>query len=98
VEARNRIYFAIIVLLFYIGDIVTTYFGLKNGGHEANVVMASVGFNGMVIIKTIFVFMVLFIISYLEKYKQYAKELGVMIGSIIAFGLFTVLNNIGFYQ
>ncbi len=97
-EARNKIYFAIVVLLFYVGDILTTYLGLQNGGYEANPIMASVGFHGTIIIKSAFIALILVFISYLEKHQKYVQELGVMLGSVIAFGLITVLNNIGFYR
>ena len=97
-EVKNKIYFAIILLLFYFGDLITTYVGLQNGGYEGNKMMALIGFHGVIIVKTLYVFMVLLFISYLEKKKEYAQEIGVMIGAIIAFGLFTVFNNIGLYS
>jgi hypothetical protein len=97
-EIKNKIYFAIVVLLFYVGDILTTYLGLQKGGYEANPVMSSMGFYGTIIIKTAFIVMLLVFISYLEKHQKYYQELGVMMGSIIAFGVFTVLINIGFYR
>jgi hypothetical protein len=97
-EVKNKIYFAIILLLFYFGDLITTYVGLQNGGYEGNTIMAFIGFYGVIIVKTLYVFMVLLFISYLENKKEYAQEIGVMIGVIIAFGLFTVFNNIGLYS
>lgn len=97
-DIKNKIYFAIILLLFYFGDLVTTYAGLQNGGYEGNTILAFIGFYGVIIIKTFYVFMVLFFISYLEKKKEFAQEIGVMIGAVIAFGLFTVFNNIGLYR
>jgi uncharacterized membrane-anchored protein len=97
-EVRNKVYFTIVVLLFYVGDILTTYLGLQKGGYEANPIMASVGFYGTIIIKTAFIAMILVFISYLEKHQKYVQELGVILGSVIAFGLLTVLNNIGFYR
>ena len=97
-EVKNKIYFAIILLLFYFGDLITTYVGLQNGGYEGNTIMAFIGFHGVIIVKTLYVFLVLLFISYLENKKEYAQEIGVMIGVIIAFGLFTVFNNIGLYS
>ncbi len=95
---RNKIYYALVVLFFYLGDIITTYFGLQKGGHETNIFLAPLGLNGIIIVKTIFILMVLVFVSYLEKQKKYEKEIGIMLGSIIAVGLFTVLINIGFYR
>jgi hypothetical protein len=97
-EAKNKLYFAIAFFLFYFVDILTTCLGLQNGGYEANPVMSSVGFFGMISVKTLFMVMLLGFMAYLEKYKKYAQELGVMIGSVIAFGIFTLLINIGFYR
>jgi hypothetical protein len=97
-EVKNKIYFAIILLLFYFGDLITTYVGLQNGGYEGNTIMAFIGFYGVIIVKTLYVFMVLLFVLYLENKKEYAQEIGVMIGVIIAFGLFTVFNNIGLYS
>lgn len=97
-EFRNRIYYAFVVIFFYLGDIITTYFGLKNGGHETNTFLASMGFNGIIIIKTLFILMVLLFISHLEQKQKYEKEIGIMLGSLIALGLFTIFINIGFYK
>lgn len=97
-ENRNKIYYVFVVFFFYLGDIITTSLRLQKGGHETNIFLAPLGLNGIIIIKTIFILMVLVFISYLEKQKKYEKEIGIMLGSIIAVGLFTVLINIGFYK
>ena len=97
-EVKNKIYFAIVILLFYFGDLITTYVGIKNGGYEGNSIMASIGFYGLIIAKTLYVLMVLLFVSYLENKKEYAQEIGVILGAIIAFGLITVFNNIGLYS
>jgi hypothetical protein len=96
-EVKNKIYFAISVLLFYAGDILTTYLGLQKGSYEANPILAYMGFYGMIIIKTAYIVMLLVFISYLEKQKYY-QELGMMIGVVLAFGVFTVLINVGYYR
>jgi len=97
-DVKNKIYFAIILLLFYFGDLITTYIGLQNGGYEGNTLLAFIGFYGIIIVKTFYMIMVLYFISYLEKKNEFAQEIGVMIGAIMAFGLFTVFNNIGLYS
>ncbi|MDF1530933.1 MAG: DUF5658 family protein [ANME-2 cluster archaeon] len=97
-DVKNKIYFAIILLLFYFGNLITTYIGLQNGGYEGNTLLAFIGFYGIIIVKTFYMIMVLYFISYLEKKNEFAQEIGVMIGAIMAFGLFTVFNNIGLYS
>ncbi|MDW7775122.1 MAG: DUF5658 family protein [Methanosarcinales archaeon] len=97
-DVKNKIYFAIILMLFYFGNLITTYIGLQNGGYEGNTLLAFIGFYGIIIVKTFYMIMVLYFISYLEKKNEFAQEIGVMIGAIMAFGLFTVFNNIGLYS
>jgi uncharacterized BrkB/YihY/UPF0761 family membrane protein len=97
-EIKNKIYLVIILLLFYVGDLITTYLGLENGGYEGNIIMAYIGFYGVIIVKTLYIIMVILFISFLENKKEYTQEIGVMIGAIMAFGLFTIFNNLGFYS
>lgn len=51
----DKIYVGALFLFYYIGDIATTYLGLKAGGYEANPLLSSVGFGGTVLLKTAFI-------------------------------------------
>ena len=94
---KNKWIFGISILLFYFGDLITTWHGLSNGGRESNVFLAEIGFFGTVVLKTLFIFMVYKFIIYFEKYECHT-EIGLVNGVIIAVGLITILNNVGVYS
>jgi len=94
---KNKIIFGIAILLFYSGDLLTTWYGLNNGGRESNIFLNEVGFIGTVVLKTLFVGMVYLFINYFEKHEYYT-EIGLVNGAIIVVGLITILNNIGWYS
>lgn len=94
---KNKILFGIAILLFYFGDLITTYHGLANGFSEANIFLANLDFYMIVMIKTVYFFLAYMLISHFEKHHYYT-EIGVITGAIISAGLITVFNNIGVYS
>ena len=102
---KYKIYFLIAIILYFVGDLTTTFYGLKNGEKETNIIFNiifteigfTMGFTGMVIAKILFFILAYFIINKFEKFDR-EYEIGIIIGAIIAMGLVTILINIGFYN
>lgn len=93
---KNKILFIIGFVLFYIGDLTTTYYGLSHGAYESNVILNYVGFSATILLKSMFFIMLYMFVNNLEK-RNYYTEIGIMNGVVMAFGLFTILNNVGLY-
>lgn len=96
VESKNIILLAIAIGFFYFGDIITTFLILDDGGHELNRYIAAIGFDGFVVLKTVFVILVTILIYYLDKLK-FSRESGIIIGMVLMSGLLATLYNVGFY-
>ena len=92
---KYKIYFLIAIILFFVGDLTTTYYGLKSGEKETNIIFAEIGFIGVVFAKILFFILAYFVINKFEKFEY---EIGIIIGVIIGTGLVTILINIGFYK
>ncbi len=92
-----KIYFSFAVILFYAGDLITTYIGLQRGGIESNSFLKLFGFFGIVVLKIICLIVTIVIINFLNK-KKLHTESGIILGSQMAIGIFTILNNMGFYH
>ncbi|KCZ73431.1 hypothetical protein ANME2D_00497 [Candidatus Methanoperedens nitroreducens] len=95
-KAKSIFLISIAFGLFYFGDIITTFWILKNGGYELNRYMAAIGFNGFVIFKTILIVIFSLMIYYLDRFKFY-RESGMIIGMVLMSGLLATLYNLGFY-
>lgn len=81
--------------LFFVGDLSTTYYALSNGGTEGNILLSNVSFRSLIFIKLMYMMMVFYVVTKLEEYKF---EKGIALGSVIAIGFLTALNNVGFYN
>jgi hypothetical protein len=92
-----KIYFSFAIILFYAGDLITTYIGLQRGGIESNSFLRPFGFFGSVVIKIICLIVTIVVINFLNK-KKLRTESGIVLGSQMAIGTFTILNNMGFYH
>lgn len=107
-ETRDKIYMGIMVMFFYVGDLTSTYLGLQAGGHEGNPILASFGFAGTIVMKTIFMIMAYFMLNYItnnathsdwDKYHLNPFELkGIFVGSVLMVGLLAILINTGIYS
>ncbi len=96
-QYKMKVYFSFAIILFYAGDLITTYIGLQRGGTESNSFLKPFGFFGIVVLKIIYLIMTIVIINFLNK-KKLHTESGIVLGSQMAIGVFTILNNMGFYQ
>ncbi len=96
-QHKMKVYFSFAIILFYAGDLITTYIGLHRGGTESNSFLKPFGFFGIVVLKIIYLTITILIINFLNK-KKLHTESGIILGSQMAIGVFTILNNIGFYQ
>ena len=96
-QYKMKIYFSFAVILFFVGDLITTYIGLHKGGIESNSFLKHFGLFGIVLIKIIYLIMTIVIINFLNK-KKLHTESGIILGSQMAIGIFTILNNMGFYH
>jgi len=92
-----KIYFSFAVILFYAGDLITTYIGLHRGGTESNSFLKPFGFFGIIVLKIICLIVTIVLINFLNK-KKLHTESGIILGSQMAIGIFTILNNTGFYH
>ena len=91
------IYLMIAFALFYVGDLVTTYVALSSGNfYETNVLLARTGFIGTLILKTIFFLVMFFYLGTLEAQNK-KVECGLILGAVMAIGVFMVFNNFGFF-
>ncbi len=91
------VYIGMVVLMFYIGDLVTTYMALTSGNfYETNILLSKTGFLGTVVLKTIFIICMIIYVFYLQKHNQ-VMESGIVLGGVIAIGTLMVANNIGFF-
>lgn len=96
-RTQNILFMSLAFGLFFFGDIISTFFILKNGGHELNGFLAGIGFNGFVIFKIILIFVFGYMIYYLDKLKFY-RESGIILGMILMSGLIATLFNIGIFR
>jgi uncharacterized BrkB/YihY/UPF0761 family membrane protein len=96
-QYKMKVYFSFAIILFYAGDLITTYIGLHRGGTESNSFLKPFGFFGIVVLKIIYLTITILIINFLNK-KKLHTESGIVLGSQMAIGVFTILNNMGFYQ
>ncbi len=97
IRLKSTIFMSIAFGFFYLGDIITTFMILENGGRELNRYMAAIGFSGFVIFKTILLLIIGFLIYYLDRFKFY-KESGIIIGMVLMSGLLATLFNVGFFR
>ncbi|NJD76583.1 MAG: hypothetical protein FIB08_05725 [Candidatus Methanoperedens sp.] len=95
-KLKNAVFMVLSFGFFYLGDIFTTFLSLEKGGHELNSYMASAGFNGFVLSKTILIAIVGLLVYYLDKLEFY-RESGIIIGMVLMSGLLATLFNLGFY-
>jgi hypothetical protein len=96
-KAINIFFMALAFGFFFIGDIISTFFVLKNGGYEMNRFLATIGFNGFIIFKIFLIFLFGSMIYYLDKWKFY-KESGIIMGMVLMSGLLATLYNVGFFR
>ena len=93
-KTNTKYAFVVAFALFFIGDIVTTYCALTAGGVEGNLVLSKISFESIVMLKVLFMGTLFMVVGRLE---EFSFERGIVLGSVIAVGLVTTLNNIGFY-
>ena len=104
---RDKIYMGIMFVFFYVGDLTSTYFGLQAGGHEGNPILASFGFTGTFIIKTLFMIGAYFMLNHITKHAEHSdwkkyrlnpyEMKGILVGSVLMVGLLATLINTGVY-
>lgn len=100
-EKENRIKDIIFISLafgfFFFGDVITTFFVLKDGGHEMNGFLAAIGFEGFVMFKLIMIIVFSAMIYCLERMKFY-RESGIILGMVFMSGLLATMFNLGFFR
>ncbi len=89
------VYLTFAIATFYFGDLITTYLALSSG-YEANILLAQSGFMGTVLLKSVFITVFILYFIYLKNRKK-EMECGMLIGAVIAIGLFTIFYNLGFF-
>ncbi len=103
-ERINKILFTTAFLLFFMGDLTTTWYSLSQGGEEANVLLSQTGLGGMILVKALFFCWLYIVIILLEKrgieqesMRTHDTMSGVVLGAIIMVGVMTIFVNTGFY-
>ncbi len=96
-DNRMKAYLIVGIILFYIGDIYTTYINLRVGNIETNTILKRLNFGVFIILKTLFVLCVLWIYSSYKGENERQLEIGVILGALLAIGFYTFFNNIGVF-
>lgn len=92
----DKIGIALIIALFYFGDIVSTFYILSNGGYERNLIAATMGFNMVFVLKTIVLAVIVFVVIRLNNMETSHDTLkGTIYGAFIMNGLLATMINIG---
>ncbi|VVB96040.1 Uncharacterised protein [uncultured archaeon] len=97
IRIKSTVLISVAFVFFYLGDIITTFLVLENGGHELNRFMAAIGFGGFVIFKTFLILIFGLMVYYLDRFKFY-RESGIIIGMVLMSGLLATLFNMGFFS
>ncbi len=92
-----KVYLVIGIILFYVGDLYTTYINLKIGNIETNTILRKLSFGGLIITKTLFLISILWIYLFYRSKKELHLEMGVLLGALLAMGIYTFFNNIGVF-
>lgn len=98
---RDWIYVGLMFGTYWLGDIFTTWYALNNGGYEANLLLASGGLWSTILLKTLFMFVCVALLSWMDSisgYKTQIAELkGIVVGSVCMVGIIAMLINTGFF-
>ncbi len=97
IRIKSTVLISVAFVFFYLGDIITTFLVLENGGHELNRFMAAIGFGGFVIFKTFLILVFGLMVYYLDRFRFY-RESGIIIGMVLMSGLLATLFNMGFFS
>lgn len=92
----DKIGMALIITLFYFGDVVSTFYVLSHGGYERNLIAATMGFNMVFVLKTIVLAVIVFVVIRINNMESSHDLLkGSMYGAVIMNGLLATMINLG---
>lgn len=97
VENRMKVYLIASILLFYVGDLYTTYINLKIGNIETNAIFRNMGFTYIIFLKTVFIIAAVCMYLLYKDDKDKRLDLGIFFGAMSAMGFYTFYNNIGVF-
>lgn len=85
-------------LAYGVGDTLTTWIALSQGGRESNPVLAPLGIVGIVVAKILFFILLYTMIMRLNK-QGYTQAITFMTGCVFMAGIITIIMNTGvFYK
>lgn len=98
INNRIKLVLVLSILLFYVGDLYTTYINLQIGNIETNVLFRGLDFAYVILLKTIFVIMAVYIYFLYRNREDIIFELGLFLGAVLAMGFYVFFNNVGVYM